>query len=143
MDSGTLTFTASANEPVLNICVKLNEQLVYQGVPGVEPLPIKCKFNDDDTCEYVLTIELSGKTIDHTKVDDQGNIIKDILITLSEFKLEDIDISQVIFKHAAYHHNFNGTQDKIVDSFHGTIGCNGQVIFKFQSPSYLWLLENM
>lgn len=143
MDTAKLSMTVSSNEAVLDVSIHLNDRVIYCGIPGTTATVVDCEFNDEDSAEHTLSIKLSGKNIDHTKVDEQGNIVKDVLVTFSNFKLEDIDISQIVIDHAEYHHDFNGTQDKIVDSFHGTIGCNGTVIFKFQSPAYLWLLENM
>lgn len=142
MDNSTLSMRVSATEPELDVSICLNDVNIFQGKPGVDPVTVNHEFNDTDQ-EYTLTIKLSGKTIDHTKVDELGNIIKDVLVSVTDFRLEDIDVSKIVFQQAKYHHNFNGTQDNIVDSFHGTIGCNGQVIFKFQAPCYLWLLENM
>lgn len=142
MNNSTLSLQVSATEPELDVLICLNDVNIFQGKPGVVPQTVKHEF-DDSNQEYTLTIKLSGKTIDHTTVDQLGNIIKDVLVTVSDFRLEDIDISKIVIQQAEYHHNFNGTQNNIVDSFHGTIGCNGQIIFKFQAPSYLWLLENM
>jgi hypothetical protein len=142
MDNSTLSLRVSATEPELDVSIHLNDVNIFQGKPSVDPVIVNHKFVDTDQA-YTLTITMSGKTIDHTKVDEFGNIIKDVLVTVTDFKLEDIDVSKIVFQQATYHHNFNGTQDNIVDSFHGAIGCNGQVIFKFQAPSYLWLLENM
>jgi hypothetical protein len=142
MDNATLSMQVSATEPGLDVLVRLNNIDIFQGTPGVDPVIIKHEFDDSDI-EYTLCIELSGKTTDHTKVDENGNIIKDVLVRVSDVKLEDIDVSQIMFQKAEYHHSFNGTQNKIVDSFHGIMGCNGQVIFKFQAPVYLWLLDNM
>ena len=142
MDNVTLSMQVSATDPGLDVLIRLNNIDIFQGQPGVNPITVKHEF-DDSNIEYTLIIELSGKTVDHTKVDKDGNIINDVLVTFLDFKLENIDISQIVFQKAEYHHNFNGTQDNIIDSFHGTIGCNGQIILKFQAPVYLWLLENM
>jgi hypothetical protein len=42
-----------------------------------------------------------------------------------------------------YTHNFNDTQPEIQDTFHGIAGCNGTISLQFNTPVYLWLLENM
>jgi hypothetical protein len=31
----------------------------------------------------------------------------------------------------------------IKDKFYGSMGCNGTITFEFNTPFYLWLLENM
>ena len=104
------------------------------------------KFNHefaDDEKEHELRIVMDGKTIEHTKVDEQGNIIKDATLTISNVVIEDLDVNQLFFEKCVYTHNFNGTQPEIADTFHGVAGCNGTISFKFSTPIYLWLLENM
>ena len=56
---------------------------------------------------------------------------------------QDINYAQLFSKYAKYCHNFNGSGELTEQKFFGTLGCNGTVYFKFASPVYLWLLENM
>ena len=56
---------------------------------------------------------------------------------------DEIELKQIFIDHAVYTHNFNGTQTEIQDKFYGEMGCNGTVSFKFTTPVYLWLLENL
>lgn len=98
---------------------------------------------DDHDGEHELQIVLTGKTTDHTLVDETGAIIKDAILTISSVMIDDIDVNQLFLDKCVYTHNFNGTQPEIVDTFHGAAGCNGTISFKFTTPVYLWLLENM
>ena len=97
----------------------------------------------DDDGEHKLNIVFSGKTANHTQVDDQGNIIKDAYWQLSAVTIDGIDVNQLFLEKCVYTHDFNGTQPKIEDTFHGVAGCNGTIVFEFTTPIYLWLLENM
>ena len=97
----------------------------------------------DDDGEHKLRIVFSGKTADHTQVDDQGNIIKDASWQLSAVTIDGIDVNQLFLEKCVYTHDFNGTQPEIEDTFHGIAGCNGTIVFEFSTPIYLWLLENM
>lgn len=97
----------------------------------------------DDEKEHELRIVMDGKTTEHTTVDDQGNIIKDATLTISNVVIEDLDMNQLFLDRCVYTHDFNGTQPKIEDTFHGVAGCNGTISFRFTTPIYLWLLENM
>ena len=97
----------------------------------------------DDDGEHKLRIVISGKTWDHTQVDDQGNIIKDAFLQLSAVTIDGIDVNQLFLGKCVYIHNFNNTQSEIADTFHGVAGCNGTISFAFSTPIYLWLLENM
>jgi hypothetical protein len=97
----------------------------------------------DDDGEHKLQIVLSGKTTDHTKVDEAGNIVKDATLQISNVVIDELDINQLFLEKCVYTHNFNDTQPKIADTFHGVAGCNGTISFEFSTPIYLWLLENM
>jgi hypothetical protein len=98
---------------------------------------------DDAPGSHQMTFEMFGKLPDHTDVDEQGNIVRDAMLTVRNIKLDDIDISQIMTDKAKYHHDFNGSQALLEDKFFGDLGCNGQVVLEFTTPLYLWLLENM
>jgi hypothetical protein len=80
---------------------------------------------------------------EHTKIDEQGNIISDATLQISNVSIDELDVDQLFLEKCVYTHDFNGTQPKIEDTFHGIAGCNGTISLKFNTPVYLWLLENM
>jgi hypothetical protein len=84
-----------------------------------------------------------GKTTDHTRVDEAGNIVKDATLQISNVVIDDLDVNQLFLDKCVYTHNFNGTRPEITDTFFGIAGCNGTISFSFSTPIYLWLLENM
>jgi hypothetical protein len=98
---------------------------------------------DDDDSEHQLKLILQGKLPEHTKIDEQGNIISDATLQIYNVVIDDIDVNHLFLEKCVYTHDFNGTQPAIVDTFHGIAGCNGTISFKFNTPVYLWLLENM
>jgi hypothetical protein len=97
----------------------------------------------DDDGEHELRIVLQGKLPEHTKIDEQGNIISDATLQISNVTIDDLDVNTVFQSNSVYTHDFNGTQPEIKDTFHGIAGCNGTISFEFSTPVYLWLLENM
>jgi hypothetical protein len=97
----------------------------------------------DDNGEHELRIVMLGKTPEHTKIDEAGNIVKDATLQISNVVIDDIDVNQLFLEKCVYTHNFNGTQSEIEDTFHGIAGCNGTISLEFTTPIYLWLLENM
>ena len=101
------------------------------------------RSSDDEGGEHELQFVMSGKTHQHTKIDEQGNILSDVLLELRDIVIDGIDISNMFYSHARYTHDFNGTQPQTTTTTHGSLGCNGVVSLKFSSPFYLWLLENM
>ena len=78
-----------------------------------------------------------------TLINDQGEITKDVTVSLTNKNFESINIDTVMEQCSTYHHDFNGSQEPIDDGFFGTLGCNGVVKFKFSTPIYLWMLENL
>ena len=92
---------------------------------------------------HELRFVMSGKTDEHTEVDDLGNITKDAFLTINNFVLEDLDTTLIFTDQAKYHHNFNGNGAETVDKFFGDVGCNGTISLQFTTPIYMWLLENM
>ena len=108
-----------------------------------EKITFSHDINDDDVGECKLRIVISGKPPDYTQIDDQGNIIKDATLQISQVEIDSLDVNQLFLDKCVYTHDFNGTQPVIVDTFHGTAGCNGTISFEFSTPIYLWLLENM
>jgi hypothetical protein len=97
----------------------------------------------DDDGEHELRVIITGKTSDHTIVDEAGNIIKDAILQISNVVIDELDVNQLFLDKCVYTHDFNGTQAEIQDTFHGIAGCNGTISFEFSTPIYLWLLENM
>jgi len=93
--------------------------------------------------EHVLRAVLKNKTTEHTRVDQSGNIIEDALIHFGNIMLDEIDVTQLVYQLSQYVHDGNGSKTIAVHPFYGDMGCNGRVQLSFQSPVYLWLLENM
>jgi hypothetical protein len=123
--------------------ILLNDKSVFKREHVIDPCQISLDIEDLDAAEQKLQFVMTGKTVEHTKVDDQGNIIEDAMLTIGNVLFDDIDINQLLIEQAEYTHDFNGTQSPIKDNFYGSMGCNGAITFKFTTPFYLWLLENM
>ena len=103
---------------------------------------VEYELSDDDG-DHELRFILKNKQPDHTQVDDLGNIVSDATVTLSDIEFDGINCQYLTTKLAQYHHDYNGSQDPVVDKFYGSMGCNGTVSLKFSTPIYIWLLENM
>ena len=144
-NTSTISFDLDTNDPdsTIGIAVWVNNECVFETTHLKELHKFSYSINDDDEREHELRVVMSGKTTEHTKVDEAGNIIKDVLISLANVNLDEIDINQLFLDKCVYTHDFNGTQPEIKDTFFGAAGCNGTLSFKFSTPIYLWLLENM
>ena len=143
METVAINFDLDSN----NYAARLGFLVVYQNqvLVDIDHVASKnsIKFDlDVDDGDHELQFTMKNKTIDDTVVDEHGNIVSDAYLTIANMHLENVDLEYNFIKHSVYTHNFNGTQDSIEDSFHGTMGCNGTVTFRFSSPFYIWILEN-
>ena len=142
MEKLNLIFDARSDSPDLKLTVKFNQQVL-------EEISLKNEFTSFEyeletaDLNQVLEFVMSGKTQQHTSVDELGNIVADSVIELKNILLDGIDVSQLFTEKSKYTHNYNGNTDLIEDRFFGTMGCNGSVLFEFTDPFYIWLLENM
>lgn len=98
---------------------------------------------DDVDGHHELRIVMKHKQADHTRLDEQGNIVQDAVFTVSDLEFGGINIMQIAVDQAEYSHDFNGSQSLGLHRFYGDMGCNGTVSLKFTTPVYIWLLENM
>jgi len=108
-----------------------------------EDQKITVELDDQDDVEHELRLVLKNKTAEHTQVDDQGNILDDARLLVTDLAFDEIKLGHMSVEQAVYTHNFNGTGAIIQDKFYGELGCNGTVSLKFTTPMYLWLLEHM
>jgi len=144
MDTANISFDINTTDDTsqLGVEVWIDNVCAYQNDHVMEQYHFTHDMNDDDG-EHELKIVLKGKTNNHTKIDEQGNITKDALISVTNIQIDGINVTQLFHAQAQYNHDFNGTQAPIKDTFYEHLGCNGTVSLKFTTPIYLWLLENM
>jgi hypothetical protein len=126
----------------MSVEIWLDNNMLFKNHHVQQNIEFSHDINDDDG-DHELQIVITGKTPDHTKVDADGNIIKDAVLQISNVVIDELDFNQLFLDKCVYTHDFNGTQTEIKDTFFGVAGCNGTISFKFSTPIYLWLLENM
>lgn len=103
---------------------------------------VEVQLPNDEQAHQIRFI-LKNKLPTHTVVDNQGNIISDVCINITDISFDDIKLNYNILQKLRYQHNFNNTQPDIEDNFYGSMGCNGTVFIDFNTPVSIWLLENM
>lgn len=139
--SAKLSCRVNATAPGLTLAARINDREFWRGDPwGGHDLAVDLSDEDGD---HVLVFALSGKTSEHTKVDDTGAITQDVTVSIEDVSFDEITLGHLMCEQAVYHHDFNGTAELFQDEFYGIMGCNGTVTLKFTTPIYLWLLENM
>jgi hypothetical protein len=144
MLSSKISFVAAATGPDLVLTVRFDGKIIQTLTDlSTEPRKIEHDFDDSHEINHLLDFEMSGKTPEHTEIDDNGNILSDRLILISDVCLDGISLVSVFSKVSDYQHDCNGTSDMVKEKFYGVMGCNGRARFRFSSPSYLWLLKHM
>ena len=145
MNSGYISFviTPSNVEKPLGAEVWLDQQIVFDTESLTAAESVRCDIDDEVEAEHVLKIVLKNKRSEHTVIDADQNIVSDSLLLLSDFELEGIDITQLMFDNAEYSHDFNGNGPATTEKIYGVMGCNGSLTLKFSTPLYVWLLDKM
>jgi hypothetical protein len=129
-------------DAALGLEIWLDDQRIYHNAWVKQAETVEYNLADDEG-QHSLRWILTGKTNEHTKIDEAGNIVKDALISVTDVAFDDIQLGHSFNELATYQHNFNGNGADTVESFNNKMGCNGTVTFEFSTPFYLWLLENM
>jgi len=122
-------------------------------ITGTEKEPTVIEFEHELTEgeKYRLVIKRSGKHKNQTVVEN-GEIIKDQLLNIKSIEIDEIDIGALVYE-AVYTPEYPepwATQQRqagktLSESFKNvtTIGHNGRWMLSFESPFYMWLLENL
>ena len=145
MTTYQITCTIGTTDPAAKLGLEIwvdNTQLYKNNHVTETAIPLSFDLPEDDS-QHELRFVMSGKTVSDTKIDTEGNIIKDACLTITNAAFEEIELNQLFIDNAVYTHNFNGSQAEIQDKFYGTMGCNGTVSLEYATPVYLWLLEKM
>jgi hypothetical protein len=141
----TISCTIGTTDPAakLGLEVWLDDQVFFSTTHVTHPgSPMSWDINEDES-EHELHFVLTGKESIHTKIDEDGNIIADARLCITDIKFDDILLDQIFINQAVYTHDFNGTGVETKEKFYGEMGCNGTVSLKFSTPVYLWLLEHL
>jgi len=145
MNSLPIEFDISTTDAaaVLGIQVWMDDVCVYQHSHVTDTYHFRHDVNDDEERTRKLKIVMTGKTTDHTQLDQDSNIVKDAMLGIHNITMDKINIDLIFNKIAMYQHDFNGTGVNDWHKFFQHMGCNGTVEFEFATPGYLWLLEHM
>jgi len=122
-------------------------------ITGTEKEPTVIEFEHELTEgeKYRLVIERSGKHKNQTVVEN-GIITKDQLLNIKSIEIDEIDIGALVYE-GVYTPEYPepwATQQRqagktLPESFKNAtiIGHNGRWVLSFESPFYMWLLENL
>jgi hypothetical protein len=132
--------------------VAINGKEYLRGFITAEP-------GDTETFEFVADISegthrleialLNKENSDVVKNTDSSlefTIVKDMLLNIDSIEIDDIDIGHLRYTKSKYElvkkQIFNGAIVSELESC-VNLGFNGTYVMQFESPFYLWLLENL
>lgn len=133
----SITFNTNESSEEIEFVAKLNNTVLdtWTASKGIKHLAFQIEDTDHDTVQCI-SIEMSGKTDQHTELDDQGNILYDHYTVIKNITFDDIDVTdQYCEGNPCYTHGNK------VDEFYGFIGVNGIVCFEFSTPLWKWFLS--
>lgn len=140
-----LTFSCTVSKigtADLNLKAFVDDTKFFDSSPTATSTQIGFSIVDDEQ-QHTIKFVLSGKLSSDTELDSLGNFIKDTSIVINNFTFENVECDHWINQIITYSHNSNGHGAEIQDSFGGVMGCNGTASFNFQTPIFVWLMDNM
>ena len=135
--------------------ILINEHSHFKGeITGTEDKPDVIEFQHEleEGKEYSLAIMRSGKSKNQTVINEKGDILKDQLLHIKYMEIDEIDIGALVYEgvYAPDYPEPWATQQReagveLKESFNNVtqMGHDGKWEFKFASPFYMWLLENL
>ena len=88
-----------------------------------------------------LTVRLENKTdVDTVENEDKTAILKDMLLHIRSVEIDEINLGNFIYTKSLFvgDDSSRPVLDKCID-----LGWNGAWTLEFESPFYIWLLENI
>ena len=123
-------------------------------ITGTEQKPNVIEFQHEleEGKEFNLTINRSGKQLNQTVVNENGDLLKDQMLHIKAMEIDEIDMGALVYEGvytphypepwATQQHKAGVELPKSLKNV-TVMGHNGQWNFKFTSPFYMWLLENL
>ena len=135
--------------------ILIEDKSYFKGdITGTEQKPDVIEFEHllNEGKEYKLNIKRSGKTTKQTILNEKGDILKDQMLHIKSIEIDEIDIGALVYEgiYTPQYPEPWATQQRdagheLRESFGNVtkMGHNGNWTFKFESPFYMWLLENL
>ena len=121
--------------------VFLDDQLKAEGTASADISYIEFTADVPEDTEHQLIVKLCNKTPQDTiQSDDKTEILKDMLLNINSVEIDGINLDTLIWTASKFvpdDSQFPEMKNCV------NLGWNGTYQFKFTSPFFVWLLENM
>ena len=119
--------------------VTLNDNVIFDAIVNGTSVIVQSATLENESVNK-LKITLLDKKDEHTEIDEQGNILKDSQLTIEECTIEDVDlIPNFSLIQEKFYYEHSGSKHQL----YNTLGINGSAVIEFDTPFYVWLLENI
>ena len=135
--------------------IMIGDKSHFKGdITGTEDKPNLIEFEAEleEGEEHEVIIKRSGKLVNQTVINDKGDLLKDQLLHIKRMEIDEIDLGALVYEGVytpeypepwATQQRKAGTE--LPESFKNvtSMGHDGTWKLKFESPFYMWLLENL
>tara|TARA_B100000902_G_scaffold344459_1_gene349859 strand:+ start:224 stop:706 length:483 start_codon:yes stop_codon:yes gene_type:complete len=117
-----------------------------------KPTLIEFETELEEEKECSLIIKRSNKGRNQTVVNEKGDLLKDQLLGIKRIEIDEIDIGALVYEGTytpeypepwATQQRESGNELPVSFKNVTKMGHNGEWRFKFATPFYMWLLENL
>lgn len=141
----TCQILSSDTSCALGLEIWLDNQKIFDQAHVHDFISFSHEFetNADSQQDHELCFVMKNKLPEHTKLDDDSNIVKDAVLEITRLAINEIELGNMVTELMTYSHDYNGTGKPIQDRFYGVMGCNGTASLRFSTPLHIWLMQNM
>ena len=135
-----LSGTYWRRQPEYVVCVDgVEKSSALVETPSGESFNLEFDVNVEEDVDHILTVSLVNKMdVDTVQNEDKTVILKDMILNIESLEIDDISVGELLWKNSEYHMDDGDYMAECIN-----LGKNGTWSFKFSSPFYIWLLENM
>ena len=122
-----------------DVTVTVDETVLFEG-DLMDPVEVIQTVNLSPG-KHKLKIRMHGKQSNDTETDKDGNITNTVLLHIKNIAFDGVDLGYCMWKCSNYYPDGDDTPNvlpAVVD-----LGWNGDYVIEFESPMYIWLLENL
>ena len=120
--------------------VYINHTLIFENLIAE---PTKISWQGTTQERNKITVEMYNKNPGDTETDDSGAIVNDVVLNINCVAIDEIELDNLLWTNSIYYPNAgeDGAPESMKECVN--LGWNGRWELEFDSPIYLWLLENL
>ena len=135
-----LSTTSIANDRPLEFTILVDGVNCVAGKANTEKSIFNFSVDLEAEKPHTLEIVLSGKRQSDTVVATDGGFVKDVLLNIDQITFNGISLGMLLWSHSIFVPDASNL-DRLTECVN--LGHNGRWQLPFETPVYLWLLENL